>query len=526
MNVDTANINLDHFLWLILGILIGTFIGILIFWIYYRFKKGGYLKISEEIITNANAEATAIRHRGEQSLRQSEIEQQRHFETLWHHEKRKLTREEERLKQREDKVEHRLQQAEKKLNEVERREAQLVEQQQQLKNATAEVKQLRQDLVNELEHHAGLSVNEARELLLERLTNDVRTDAANMVRRITKEAEEQAEDAARKIIVTAINRIAVPTVSDATVRTVPLPSEEMKGRIIGREGRNIRTLERTTGVNIIIDDTPGAIVVAGFDPLRLQVAKQALTELIADGRIHPTRIEEVVEKAHHDVIKKLRQYGEDAALRAGAINLHPELIMLLGKLRLRYSFGQNVLDHSLEVSHLMGLMAGELGLDIKLAKRIGLLHDIGKAVSHEVEGSHALIGHDLALKYGETIDVATGIGSHHFEMQPSSLEGVFCFAADAMSASRPGARLEAVEEYIKRLKNLEALAKGFSGVEKAYALQAGREVFVAVSPDTVDDAGVATMARELTKRIEKELSYPGKIKVTVVRERRSVEYAL
>ena len=300
----------------------------------------------------------------------------------------------------------------------------------------------------------------------------------------------------------------------------------MKGRIIGREGRNIRALERATGINFIIDDTPGAVVLSGFDPIRKQIAKMALTELVQDGRIHPTRIEEVVEKSTVQIQKQIKQYGEDAALRAGAMNLHPELIYLLGKLKFRYSYGQNVLDHSIEVSYLMGLMAAEMGLDIRLAKRIGLLHDIGKAVTHEIEGSHAIIGHDLAIKYGETKEVANGIGCHHHEMPPFTVEADLCSPADAISASREGARIEAIEEYIKRLKKLEDMALEFPGVEKAYAMQAGREIRIVVIPDQVDDAGVISLARTLTKRIEQELSYPGKIKVTVIREKRIVEYAV
>lgn len=511
---------------LLIFFICGTFAGILLYWIYTSLKLGGIRKIANDILIKANQEGAALLKNNELALKQSHIEQQRELELAWQQERKKLIREEERLKQREDKLEGRLNLVEKKLVELEKREIILAAENGRLDEEKKQMQQQRQKLLQELEKTAGLSANEARELLLERITNEVRTDAANMIRRITKEAEEQSEENARKIIVTAINRMASSTVSEATVSTVTIPTEEIKGRIIGREGRNIRTLERATGVNFIIDDTPGAVVISGFDPLRIHIAKQALAELVADGRIHPTHIEEVVEKVQKDVHKKLRQFGEDAALRSGAINLHPELILLLGKLKLRYSYGQNVLDHSLEVSNLMGLMAGELGLDIKLAKRIGLLHDIGKAVSHEVEGSHALIGHDLAIKFGETIDVAIGIGCHHFEMPPSTIEGSLCSAADALSASRPGGRIEAVEEYVKRLKQLEELALGFTGVEKAYALQAGREIRIAVLPDQIDDDGIITLARDLTKRIEKELTYPGKIKVTVIRERRAIEYAL
>ena len=341
-----------------------------------------------------------------------------------------------------------------------------------------------------------------------------------------KEAKEESEQEASRIIATAINRLAVPCVSETTVNTVAIPNEEMKGRIIGREGRNIRALERATGITCIIDDTPGAIVLSGFDPIRMHIAKMALAELIHDGRIHPTSIEEAVAKAQQNIQKLIKKYGEDAAMRVGAINLHPELINLLGKLKFRFSYGQNILGHSLEVSHLMGMMAAELGLDSRMAKRIGLLHDMGKAVSHEMEGTHAIIGHDLALKYGESKEVANGIGCHHGEIEATTIEGSLCSAADAISASRQGARSESVDEYVKRLKRLEDLACEFSGVEKAYAMQAGREIRVVVLPDEVDDDGVITLARDLTKRIENELNYPGKIKVTVIREKRIIEYAV
>lgn len=381
-------------------------------------------------------------------------------------------------------------------------------------------------LLTKLEQTAGLSSSEAKHQLLQQITHEVKHDAANLIRRTIKEAKEESEHEARRLIVTAINRMAVSCVSEATVNTVAIPNEEMKGRIIGREGRNIRALERATGISCIIDDTPGAVVLSGFDPVRMHIAKMALADLIQDGRIHPTSIEEAVAKAQQNIQKLIKKYGEDAALRAGAINLHPELITLLGKLKFRFSYGQNILDHSLEVSHLMGMMAAELGLDSRMAKRIGLLHDMGKAVSHEMEGTHAIIGHDLALKYGESKEVANGIGCHHAEIEPTTVEGSLCSAADAISASRQGARCEAVDEYVKRLKRLEDLACEFPGVEKAYAMQAGREVRVVVLPDEVDDDGVLTLARDLTKRIENELNYPGKIKVTVIREKRITEYAV
>ena len=455
-----------------------------------------------------------------------QLDHQKEAEEVWQSERRKILREEERLKQREDKLESRMSLVEKKLSDLEKREAAIHERKEQIEEEKKNLSETYSKLVQELERISGLSSSEAKDLLIAKVQNEIKTETANLIRRSKKEAEENAEREAQKIIATAINRLALTSVSEATVNTVSIPNEEMKGRIIGREGRNIRTLERATGVNVIIDDTPGAVVLSSFDPTRMQIAKNALIDLINDGRIHPTRIEEAVEKAKESIQRQIKSYGEDAALRVGAMNLHPELIALLGKLKFRYSFGQNVLDHSLEVSHLMGLMAGELGLDIRLAKRIGLLHDVGKAVSHEIEGTHALIGHDLALKYGENKEVANGIGCHHFEIDPLTIEGSLCSAADAISASRPGARTESVEEYVKRLKNLEDLAYGFPGVDKAYAMQAGREVRIVVLPDMIDDDGIVNLARDLTKRIEEELSYPGKIKVTVIREKRIVEYAV
>ncbi len=506
--------------------LLGGVLGAIACWVYHRFALGGVKQLAAEIVQRAEQEGIELRKGAELSLKQKQIEQQRDLEQLWQQERKKIQREEERLKQREDKLEGRMNLVEKKLSDIEKREAVLIGRKAQIDEEKKQVAELHTKLVADLEKIAGLSCNEAKEMLLFRLTNEVKTDAANLIRRVKKEAEEEAEKEASTIIATAINRLAVSCASETTVCTVAIPNEEMKGRIIGREGRNIRALERETGINFIIDDTPGAVVLSGFDPVRKHIAKMALTELVQDGRIHPTRIEEVVEKATLNTHKQIKQYGEDAALRAGAMNLHPDLITLLGKLKFRYSYGQNVLDHSLEVSHLMGLMAAEMGLDVRLAKRIGLLHDVGKAVTHEIEGSHAIIGHDLALKYGENKEVANGIGCHHQEMPPSTIEADLCSAADAISASREGARIEAVEEYIKRLKKLEDMALEYPGVDKAYAMQAGREVRVVVLPDQMDDAGVINLARELTKRIEQELSYPGKIKVTVIREKRVVEYAV
>ncbi|HRD56338.1 MAG TPA: ribonuclease Y [Parachlamydiaceae bacterium] len=516
----------SSFLELLLALVLGLFLGTLSFFIFHRIKKGSYETIGTTILQKAEFDAKAIRQNGEVLLKQQQMERQKELEIVWQAERKKLLKEEEQLKIKEDKIDARMHTAEKKLHELEKKESFLSLKTQQLEEEKKNAEVARERFMSELEKISGLSQREAKEVLMDKTAHEAKSEAANLTRKIIKEAEDEGERKAKAIIVGAINRLSVPCVSETTVHTVSIPSEEMKGRIIGKEGRNIRTLEKETGVNFIIDDTPMAVVLSGFDPIRIHIAKLALTELVTDGRIHPTRIEEAVLKARETAIKEIKQYGEDAALKAGAMNLHPQIITLLGKLKFRFSYGQNILDHSLEVSHLMGLMAAECRLDVRLAKRIGLLHDMGKAVSHEMEGTHAIIGHDLALRYGESEKVANGIGCHHQEMEPITLEAAFCSGADAISGARPGARIEAVEEYLNRLKRLEEIALEFPGVDKAFALQAGREVRISVLPDLIDDQGVMFLAKDLTKRIEQELNYPGKIKVTVVREKRAVEYAI
>lgn len=516
----------EDYMPLILTTLLSTILGAALLWIFQRLKLTHFKQLASNLLSKAEQECETKRKSLELNLRQQQLEQQRNFEQHWQQEKRKIQYEEDRLKKREDKIECRMNLVEKKLSDIEKREAVLVARKTQLELEKNEIAACQAQLLQQLQKVAGLNASEAKEQLLKQIDQEVKQDAANIIRRTLSEANENAEREASRIITTAINRLAVPCVSEATVNTVAIPNEEMKGRIIGREGRNIRTLERATGITCIIDDTPGAVVLSGFDPVRMHIAKMALTDLVMDGRIHPTSIEEAVAKAQQNIQKLIKKYGEDAALRAGIINLHPELITLIGKLKFRYSYGQNVLDHSLEVSHLMGMMAAELGLDCRLAKRIGLLHDMGKSVSHEMEGTHALIGQELALRYGESKEVANGIGCHHGEIEATTIEGSLCSAADTISASRQGARSEPVDEYVKRLKRLEDLACEFPGVEKAYAMQAGREVRVVVLPHLVDDDGVVTLAQNLTKRIESDLSYPGKIKVTVIREKRIVEYAV
>jgi ribonucrease Y len=506
--------------------LLGLLCGAAIFFTFNRFKCGSYQKLASDILQKVESEAEKIRNESELERKRKLLDLQKEFEDTWQKERQKIHLEEAHLKQKEDKLENRMNLVEKKLSQIEKREAFLHARKAQVQEEQQIVADQKMALRSQLEEAAGLTASEAKNRLLEQLNDEIKRESATYLRKARKEVEENADREASRILATAINRLAVPCVSEITVNTVTLPNEEMKARIIGREGRNIRALERATGTSFVIDDTPGAVVLSAFDPVRLYIAKQSLTELVLDGRIHPTRIEEVVDRATKSIDKKIKEYGQNAAIRTGQYNLHPEIIQLLGKLKFRYSFGQNVLDHSVEVSYLMGMIAAELHLDVNLAKRIGLLHDMGKAVTHEMQGTHAVIGHDLALKYGESKDVANGIGCHHNEMEPITIEGSFCGAADAISASRPGARIEAVEEYVKRITRLEEIAYEFPGIEKAYAMQAGKELCIVVLPDMIDDPGAINLARDLSKKIEKELQYPGKIKITVIREKRAVQYAV
>ncbi|HYQ48171.1 MAG TPA: ribonuclease Y, partial [Thermodesulfovibrionales bacterium] len=376
-----------------------------------------------------------------------------------------------------------------------------------------------------LEKISGISTDEAKQEILRRTEEDSRLEIAKLVKKIEDEARESSEKKAKEIMGFAIQRYASDYVADATVSAVSLPGDEMKGRIIGREGRNIRALEAATGVDLIVDDTPEMVTLSGFDPVRREIAKLSLERLIADGRIHPTRIEEVVEKVRKEIDANIREEGEKAVFDLGLSGIHPELIKTLGRLKYRTSYGQNMLQHSREVAYLAGMMAGELGVDTKLAKRSGLLHDLGKAIDHETEGSHQEIGSTLAKKFGENYKVVNAIYSHHGDADPLTVEAALVAAADALSAARPGVRRESIEHYLKRLEELEKLALSFKGVEKCYAIQAGREIRIIVKPEEVNDELSAMIARDLSKKIEAEMSYPGQIKVTVIRESRHVEYA-
>ncbi len=429
-----------------------------------------------------------------------------------------INRQERRIQQKEETLD-------KKTEALEQKEEQLAKKNSELDTQKEELQKLKQTQIELLEKISGLTAEEAKDYLLKNIESEVRHETAMMIKEIEGQAKEEADKRAKNILGLAIQKCAADHVAETTVSVVPLPSEDMKGRIIGREGRNIRTLETLTGIDLIIDDTPEAVILSGFDPIRREIARVALEKLIVDGRIHPARIEEMVERARKEVEETIKQQGEEATFETGVHGLHPEMIKLLGKLHFRTSYGQNVLKHAIEVSHLSGLLAGELGADVMLAKRAGLLHDLGKAVDHETEGTHVTIGVDLAKKYKENQDVIHAIHAHHGDVEATTLVASIVQAADAISAARPGARRENIETYIKRLEKLEEIADSFKGVDKSYAISAGREVRIMVKPEAIGDDDAIIMAREIVKRIESELQYPGQIKVNVIRETRAVDYA-
>jgi len=429
-----------------------------------------------------------------------------------------IAQQEKRLVQKEENLE-------KKQESVERKEEKLQRKDEEIERLKKKTQEAHDQQILELERISGLTFEEARDMLLSSVEDEVRHEAALLIKEIESQAKLDGDKKAREIITLAIQRCAADHVAETTVSVVNLPNDEMKGRIIGREGRNIRALETLTGIDLIIDDTPEAVVLSGFDPVRREIARVTLEKLISDGRIHPGRIEEMYEKAKKEIEQKIREEGEQATFETGINGIHPELVRLLGRLKYRTSYGQNVLKHSIEVAHLAANMAIELGADPILAKRAGLLHDIGKAVDHEIEGSHVAIGIDLARKYKESSDVIHCIAAHHGDTDPETIEAVLVQAADSISAARPGARRETLETYIKRLKKLEEIAESFDGVEKSFAIQAGREIRIMVKPDKVDDPGSILMSRNIVKQIENEMEYPGQIKVVVIRETRAVDYA-
>ena len=459
--------------------------------------------LKKEIAIEAKEEAHRMRREIENEIRDRRAEIQKN---------------EKRLIQKEEIIDRKTENIEKKEESITNKEMTLAAKEQELNGFINKQMQ-------ELERISGYTVEEAKALLLSNIEKEIRQEASLMIKDIEGKAKEEGEKKAKEIITGAIQRCAADHIAESTVSVVPLPNDEMKGRIIGREGRNIRAIETLTGIDLIIDDTPEAVILSGFDPVRREIARLTLEKLIVDGRIHPARIEEMVEKSEKEVNNTIKEAGEQATFEVGIYNLHPELVRLLGRLKYRTSYGQNVLKHSIEVAHLAGLMASELGLDTKIAKRAGLLHDIGKAIDHEVEGTHVEIGIDLLRKYKEPEVIIDGMAAHHGDCEPKSLEAILIAAADALSAARPGARRETLETYIKRLQKLEDIANTTPGVEKSFAIQAGREIRIIARPEEMSDAEIVFLARDISKRIESELDYPGQIKVNVIRETRAIEYA-
>jgi ribonucrease Y len=503
---------------LIIGVAVGFAFGVI-----------GTVVVRQRVLQDrlAAAERDAARIRSEADRRQKEqlleakeealrIKQQ--AESELRDRRKEVQRSEQRVGQKEENLDRKLQSAEARQNNLTSREKELEEARQRL----SEVEERRKV---ELERISNLTASEARDQLLEQVENEIRDEANRLVREIEQQVKEEADERARKVIATTMQRLTSEVVSESTVSVVPLPSEDMKGRIIGREGRNIRAIEMATGVDVIIDDTPDAVTLSGFDPVRREIARIAMTKLLTDGRIHPARIEEMVEKARKDVDASIKDAGEQAIVEASCPGLHPEIVRALGRLKYRYSYGQNQLKHAVETANLAAMIAHELGANVEVARRGGLLHDLGKSISHEVEGTHAALGAELAKRHGVHPAVVHCIEAHHEEVEPGTVEAVITIVADAISGSRPGARRESLEHYLKRLEALEEVANGFPGVEKSFAIQAGREIRIMVKPEEVDDLGAARMAKEISKRIQESLDYPGQVKVTVIRERRSIEYA-
>ncbi len=514
---------------IIVGLVIGLVIAFISSLIFFRRGVEHRKRVAEAEIGSAEKESQRIVSEAEkiaerkkrdaliearEEIHKSRVEIEREVRER----RSEIQRNERRLQQKDETLE-------KKMDALEKKDEALNKQIQEIEQRQADIEQIYKQQLEKLESISGLSVEEAKQYLLSNIEGEVKHEAAIMVKDIFDRAKEEANRKAKEVLSTAIQRCAADHASEITVSVVPLPNDEMKGRIIGREGRNIRTLETLTGIELIIDDTPEAVVLSGFDPIRREIARIALEKLIVDGRIHPARIEEMVEKAKKEVENTIREEGDRATFETGVHGLNSEIIRLLGKLKYRTSYGQNVLTHSIEVSHLAGLMAAELGEDVTLAKRAGLLHDIGKAIDHEVEGTHVSIGAEICKKYKESEDVIHAVMAHHGDVEPNSIIAVLVQAADAVSGARPGARRETIENYVKRLQKLEEIANGFSEVDKSYAIQAGREVRIMVKPEMVNDETMVMVARDIVKQIENEMEYPGQIKVHIIRETRAVEYA-
>jgi ribonuclease Y len=480
---------------------------------------------AERVLTEARTEAEAIRKEAELQGKESVLQAKDEFEQEIREQRREILETEKRLVARGESLDRRTEQVDRRDAESKKREQALKEREQTLTARQAELDQLVESTRHQLEQTAGLTRDEARKQLIQEMVDEARHEAAKHIRLVEQEAREEADRQAKKIVSIAIERLAGEFVAERTVSVVHLPSDDLKGRIIGREGRNIRALEAATGVDLIIDDTPEAVVVSCFNPIRREIAKRALERLISDGRIHPGRIEEVVRKAEESVEESVREAGQKAILEVGIHGVHPELVKLIGMLQYRYSYAQNVLMHSIEAAFICGAMAAELGLNEKQARRAALLHDIGKALTHEVEGSHAIIGADIARKYGESAKVVNAIAAHHEEVKAETILAPLVDAADALSGARPGARREMLESYVRRLEDLERISNSFKGVEKCFAVQAGREIRIIVSPAAIGDDQAAMLAQEVARKIENEMTYPGQIKVTVIRELRTSEFA-
>jgi ribonuclease Y len=480
---------------------------------------------TREVVEDAKKKAEAMKREAEIQAKDYLFQAKTEFETEVKERRQEILNMEKRLLQKEENLEKRIDLFDQKEAHLSKREKALLQQEKNVGEMEKKYQSMMEEQRQTLQRFAGISSEEAKDRLMKLVESEMHHESAKLIKRIEEETQNQAEKKAREIIVNAIQRYAADYVAEETVSVVNLPNEEMKGRIIGREGRNIRALEAACGVDLIVDDTPEAVIISGFNPIRREVARITLERLITDGRIHPGRIEEIVGKAEQDIEQAIREGGEQATFDVGVHGIHPELVKMVGKLKFRTSFAQNVYQHSLEVAFLAGAMASELGINVKQAKRAGLLHDIGKAVDHEVEGSHALIGADLARKYGEGNKIVHAIAAHHDDEKPVSLMAILIQAADALSAARPGARWEMLETYVKRLEDLERIAYSFPGVGKAYAIQAGREIRVVVENEEISDVDAVMLSRDIARKIENELSYPGQIKVTVIRETRAVEYA-